>query len=235
MIPWLTEPEDFPPLDKAMREPNGLLAAGGELSPAWLLAAYSRGAFPWFDRSDPILWWSPDPRMVLYPDRVRIRRSLAKRLRRGDFEVRFDTDFRSVIGACAAPREPGGGTWIHPEMQSAYWRLHELGFAHSVETYQHGTLVGGLYGIALGRVFFGESMFSNVSDASKVALAHLARYLEKQGFAVIDCQMTTNHLAFMGAVEIPRQRFAAILTRWSVQEAAPGRWPADAPRHLDWS
>ncbi|MCB1900669.1 leucyl/phenylalanyl-tRNA--protein transferase [Cognatazoarcus halotolerans] len=234
MIPWLTEPDAFPPLDKALREPNGLLAAGGALSPEWLLAAYSRGSFPWFDSKDPILWWSPDPRLVLRPGEVRIRRSLAKRLRRGDFEVRFDTDFGAVIRACAAPREPGGGTWIHPEMQTAYLRLHELGYAHSVETYQDEKLVGGLYGIALGRIFFGESMFSRVSDASKVALVHLARHLEKLGFAVIDCQMTTAHLSFMGAEEIPRAQFAEMLARWGRQDMAPECWPADAARNMNW-
>lgn len=160
MIPWLGDRPAFPPLSRALREPNGLLAAGGALTPEWLLAAYRRGIFPWFNDGEPILWWSPSPRMVVFPDEVRITRSLRKTLRKGDYEVRLDHDFAAVIRACAAPREPGGRTWITPDIQSAYIRMHQLGYAHSVETYIDGELAGGLYGMALGQAFFGESMFS---------------------------------------------------------------------------
>ncbi|MDY0012169.1 MAG: leucyl/phenylalanyl-tRNA--protein transferase [Rhodocyclaceae bacterium] len=235
MIAWLQSPEDFPPVACALREPNGLLAAGGALTPEWILAAYRRGIFPWFNPGEPILWWSPDPRMVLGPAHIRITRSLGKVLRQGRFEVRCDTAFRQVIEACAKPREPGGGTWISPAMQAAYLRMHELGYAHSVESYHDGQLVGGLYGLALGRAFFGESMFSRRSDASKVALAHLARYLDLTGFAVIDCQMTTPHLAALGGREIPRADFAAGLAEWTLGGPPPAPWPARAMGTLDWS
>jgi leucyl/phenylalanyl-tRNA--protein transferase len=215
MIAWLARDTPFPPIDTALREPNGLLAA------------YRRGIFPWYSRGEPILWWSPDPRMVLFPAELKVSRSLAKRLRRGDCEVRCDTAFAEVVRACAAPREPGGGTWITAEMQRAYRRMHELGYAHSVETWQEGALVGGLYGMEIGRVFFGESMFARATDASKVALAHLARFLESRGFAMIDCQMSTAHLASLGAREIPRREFIARLAQATPDEA-PARWPADA-------
>lgn len=224
MIPWLVEP-DFPPLERALIEPNGLLAAGGALSPAWLLAAYRRGIFPWFSEGEPILWWSPDPRMVLLPSRIRITRSLARTLRSGRFEIRIDTAFDQVMAGCAAPRDETGGTWISPQMQAAYRRLHELGYAHSVESWKDGQLVGGLYGVALDRVFFGESMFSRMSDASKVALAHLARFLDQQGFGLIDCQMTTAHLSAMGGQEIPRAAFSRVLARLIGPAPAPQRWP----------
>ncbi len=235
MIPWLRGEPAFPPLAAALTEPNGLLAAGGELGPAWLLAAYRRGIFPWFGEGEPILWWSPDPRLILVPDEIRIHRSLRRTLRRRPFELRLDTDFAGVMAACAAPREPGGTTWILPAMRRAYGRMHELGYAHSVECWREGRLVGGLYGMALGRVFFGESMFSLETDASKVALAHLARLLHDWGFRLIDCQMTTPHLVSMGAREIPRVLFAGAVARWSGEGRAPGRWPADAAAALDWS
>jgi len=234
MIPWLHQP-DFPPLEEALQEPNGLLAAGGELTPEWLLAAYRRGIFPWYNASEPILWWSPDPRMVLLPDAIRITRSLRRVLRQGRFTLRCDTAFRQVVEACAAPRGPGGGTWITPKMAAAYQRMYELGYAHSVEAWQGDELVGGLYGVAVGRVFFGESMFSRVTDSSKVALAHLARHLERLGFAVIDCQMVTAHLASMGGGAIPRAEFAAGVARWTREPPPPGRWPADALGDLTWS
>ncbi|MBT0960724.1 leucyl/phenylalanyl-tRNA--protein transferase [Denitromonas iodatirespirans] len=224
MIPWLAEP-DFPPLERALIEPNGLLAAGGALTPKWLVAAYRRGIFPWFSEGEPILWWSPDPRMVLLPSRIRITRSLAKTLRSGRFEVRIDTAFDQVMAGCAAPRDDAGGTWISPQMQAAYHRLHELGYAHSVESWKDGQLVGGLYGVALDRAFFGESMFSQVSDASKVALAHLAYFLEQQGFGLIDCQMTTAHLTAMGGSEIPRAAFSRALARLISPAPAAQRWP----------
>ncbi|MGB0127505.1 MAG: leucyl/phenylalanyl-tRNA--protein transferase [Rhodocyclaceae bacterium] len=228
MIPWLRPDSPFPPVDRALRQPNGLLAAGADLSAERLVDAYRHGIFPWFSRGEPILWWSPDPRMVLFPAEVKVSRSLAKRLRRGDFSVRADTAFPYVIRACAEPREGQDGTWITAEMQQAYHRLHELGYAHSVESWQDGELVGGLYGVAIGRVFYGESMFSRRTDASKVALAHLARYLESHRFCVIDCQMNTAHLASLGAREIPRREFVAGLKMWTQHGEAPALWPAEA-------
>lgn len=235
MIPWLEGgAPGFPPVSAALDDPNGLLAAGGALSPEWLLEAYRHGIFPWFNAGEPILWWSPDPRLVLIPDAIRISHSLRKTLRRGRFEVRFDTAFAEVIEACAAPREPGLGTWITAEMRRAYCRMHELGVAHSVESWRDGKLVGGLYGMALGRVFFGESMFSRESDASKVALAHLARFLGAHGYVMIDCQMTTAHLQSMGAREMPRSDFCAALAIHTPDGGSPGKWPADAARDIDW-
>ena len=235
MIPWLADEPAFPPLETALTDPDGLLAAGGRLDPDWLLAAYRRGIFPWYGPQEPILWWSPDPRMVLAPGELRISRSLAKRLRRHEFTVRFDHDFAAVIRACAEPRKDGRGTWITREIQRAYCRMHELGYAHSVECYVDGALVGGLYGMALGQMFFGESMFARHTDASKVALAHLARFLEIEGFGLIDCQMTTAHLTSMGGHEIPRKDFARRIAELAGHGRAPGRWPVDAPAGLDWS
>jgi leucyl/phenylalanyl-tRNA--protein transferase len=228
MIPWLTADAPFPPIEKALIEPNGLLAAGGDLSPIRLLAAYRRGIFPWYSPGEPILWWSPDPRMVLLPDRIRITRSLAKTLRNTDYSIRLDTAFDRVIAACATvPRDGQNGTWITAEMQAAYIRLHALGYAHSIETWHGNRLVGGLYGIAIGRAFFGESMFSHATDASKIALAHLCRYLVTRGFGIIDCQMETTHLASLGARPIPRDEYLARVTALVESGDAPGRWPAD--------
>src|SRR6478736_424746 len=212
MIPWLTSTASFPPLHTALNEPNGLLAAGGDLSPARLLAAYRHGIFPWYSEGQPILWWSPDPRMVLYVSEFRASRSLAKRIRRHDYEVRIDTAFDAVIEACAgAPRDEQNGTWITGEMSRAYRCLHALRYAHSVEAWREGELVGGLYGLALGKVFFGESMFSYESDASKVALAALVTLSARRGIPMIDCQQETEHLASMGARPIPRREFALAL------------------------
>jgi len=203
----------FPPVERALDDPNGLLAIGGELTPQWLVSAYRHGIFPWFDDdAGPTLWWSPDPRTVLWPDRVRVTRSLAKRLKNGGFEVTFDTDFEAVIRACAAPRRSGDGTWITPRMIDAYCQLHDLGLAHSVEAWQEDDggerrLVGGLYGVSLGRMFFGESMFAWERDASKVALIHLCRRLVAWDFTLIDCQVGNPHLSSLGAVEMPREEF----------------------------
>lgn len=228
MIPWLPAEPVFPPLESALKEPNGLLAAGGDLSPRRLVSAYAQGIFPWFSAGEPILWWSPDPRMVLFPDEIAISRSLAKTLRNRDYEVRLDTAFADVVSACAtAPRNGQAGTWITAEMQAAYRRLHELGFAHSVETWIDGRLAGGLYGVAIGRAFYGESMFARVTDASKIALAHLGVQLRRLGFGIIDCQMETRHLASLGARPIPRREFRALLDRLVVEDVAPCRWPAD--------
>lgn len=233
MLPWLTAAHEFPPLATALSEPNGLLAVGGDLAPERLLAAYRRGIFPWYSPGEPILWWSPDPRMVLFPAEFKVSRSLGRTLRRGGYEVRLDTAFAQVIAACAqTPRRGQHGTWIVPEMQAAYRRLHELGLAHSVETWVDGELVGGLYGIALGRMFYGESMFSWRSDASKIAVAHLARYLERLGFGMVDCQMHTAHLASLGAREIPRDDFIARLDALVAAGSAPGPWPAADASHL---
>lgn len=232
MIPWLGNHPAFPPVSRALRQPNGLLAAGGALTPDWLLAAYRRGIFPWFNDGEPILWWSPDPRMVVFPDQIRITRSLRKTLRNAAYEVRLDHDFAAVIHACAEPREPGGGTWITPAIQAAYIRMHDMGYAHSVETYMDGELVGGLYGMALGQAFYGESMFSRRTDASKIAFVHLARFLEQRDFRVLDCQMTTAHLASLGGQEIPRAVFVKMLETLTREEMPPARWPqngAQAP------
>lgn len=228
MIAWLDRSHRFPPLEVALREPNGLLAVGGDLSPARLLEAYRHGIFPWYSAGDPILWWSPDPRMVLFPAELKISRSLAKTLRNKRYEVRFDTAFEAVIEACAAPRDGEAGTWIVPEMKAAYRRLHALGHAHSVETWIDGRLAGGLYGIAIGRMFYGESMFTRVRDGSKIALAYLVRRLIDQGYGMIDCQMETGHLASLGARAIPRAEFAKRLRVLVDCEVSPCSWHAAA-------
>lgn len=232
MIPWLDGEAPFPPVERALRRPNGLLCAGGDLSPARLLDAYRHGIFPWFSEGEPILWWSPDPRMVLFPAELKISRSLARTLRRGQYEVRLDTAFDAVTLECSAPRPGQDGTWISPAMRQAYGRLHALGHAHSVETWIGGRLAGGLYGMAIGRAFYGESMFSRVTDASKVALAHLSRYLERLGFAVIDCQMKTAHLASLGAREIRRSELLSGLAVWTREGQGPGQWPQDGAKDL---
>ena len=207
MLTLLRDNTPFPPVERALREPNGLLAIGGDLSPARLLDAYRHGIFPWFNAEDPILWWSPDPRMVLFPQEFKVARSLRKTLKNGNFEVRTDSAFEQVMRACAAPRRGQPGTWIQEEMVTGYTALHRAGHAHSVETWMEGELAGGLYGIAIGRMFYGESMFSNRTDASKIALAHLAAQLARWNFGMIDCQMNTSHLASLGAREIPRTEF----------------------------
>lgn len=201
---------DFPSLEFATDE--GLLAMGGDLSPQRLLAAYRRGIFPWFNEDDPILWWSPDPRMVLRPENFKLSKSLAKVLRTAGFEVRVDTAFLAVMRACAAPERNRESTWIGDEIMAGYGGLHQLGYAHSIETWLNNELVGGLYGVAIGRMFYGESMFCKVSNASKVAMAHLCAQLARWDFAMIDCQMNTAHLASLGASEIPREQFIRELT-----------------------
>jgi leucyl/phenylalanyl-tRNA--protein transferase len=203
-----------------------LLCAGADLSPARLVDAYSKGIFPWYSEGEPILWWSPHPRMVLFPDELKVSRSLRKTVARGVFETRFDTAFAEVMAECATPREPGGGTWIVPEMVAAYVRLHELGFAHCVESWREGHLVGGLYGILLGKIFFGESMFSRETDASKVALVKLVERVRTLGVRMIDCQQATRHLATLGAHEIPRSDFAHLLAESIQYPPCGGHWPA---------
>ena len=227
MIHWLQPSGDFPPVEQALQRPNGLLAAGGDLSPERLLRAYRLGIFPWFSAGEPILWWSPDPRTVLFPGDLRIARSMAKTLRKADFEVRADSAFEQVIQACGEPRSRQTGTWITAEMQTAYTRLHRLGVAHSIETWRGDELVGGLYGVALGRVFFGESMFSRVTDASKIALVHLVRQLQAWGFELIDCQMHTPLLASFGARQIPRAQFTRRVAELVKYSNVPVPWVLD--------
>ena len=215
----------FPPVEQAT--PEGLLAIGGDLSSARLLDAYRRGIFPWYSAGQPILWWSPDPRAVLYLDRFKISRSLSKTLRNNSFSLSFDRCFRKVVESCAAPRkkDPVGGTWITSEMVSAYDHLHAMGYAHSVECWHKNKLVGGLYGLAIGRGFFGESMFTVMTDASKVALAGLVDCLSRWRFSFIDCQLSSPHILSLGAVEIPRAQF--------LRELAVA---LDAPEQLgDWN
>lgn len=227
-VTWLSPhdaPEWFPPLDQALDEPPGLLAAGGDLSPARLLAAYQRGIFPWYSPGQPVLWWSPDPRAVLFPEEFNCSRSLGKTLRNGGFEVVIDRDFGAILDACAAPRPHAPGTWITSEMRSAYLRLHRLGRAHSFETWRNGQLAGGLYGVRLGEVFFGESMFSRERDASKVALAHLVKVCLRNSIAVIDCQLPSPHLESLGSRTIPRMQFQALLRDHISLDPAPLHLP----------
>ena len=232
MIPWLHPRDDFPPAGEALDEPNGLLCAGGDLSVERLLTAYRSGIFPWYSGDDPILWWSPDPRMVLYCDELKVSRSLAKSIRNKGYELRVDTAFDAVLGGCAAPRHGrnGGGTWLGSAMRNAYLALHEAGYAHSFETWHEGKLVGGLYGVALGRLFFGESMFSTATDASKVALAGLVETLRTRGFPLVDCQVHTDLLASLGAREIPRAAFLREVATLVHYPQSPGAWRRDGGR-----
>jgi len=225
MITWLRPDSAFPPIEAAMDEPNGLLAAGGDLSPGRILAAYRSGIFPWFGAGQPILWWSPDPRMVLYVDEFHVSHSLRKRVKRREFEIRVDTAFGEVMAQCAhAPRRGQLGTWITPAIMDAYRELHVEGFGHSVEAWRDGELVGGLYGLALDRMFFGESMFAHESDASKVALAGLVEVLRRLDMPLIDCQQETAHLASFGARAIPRPAFATHLNELIHSTAPPAGW-----------
>jgi leucyl/phenylalanyl-tRNA--protein transferase len=227
-ITWLspTDPADhFPPPERALDDPAGLLAAGGDLSTERLLAAYQRGIFPWYSAGQPVLWWSPDPRAVLMPAEFRLSRSLAKTLRNRGFVDRIDQDFQAVLDGCAAPRAQSPGTWLLPEMRAAYLELHLRGFAHSFETWLDERLVGGLYGIRLGNVFFGESMFSRERDASKAALARLVEYCRSQGIVVIDCQLPSRHLQSMGSRLISRAQFQALLREHIAMGTVFGQYP----------
>lgn len=232
MIPILArDPESpFPPTDQALDEPQGLLAIGGDLSPARLINAYRQGIFPWYSIGQPIMWWSPAPRCVIVPDRVHVSRRLRRRYNQGRFSLSADQAFAQVVEACAAPRRNQPETWITPDMQAAYNRLHRAGVAHSVEVSVDGELAGGIYGLALGRMFFGESMFSRQVDASKVALVALCRQLHRWGFVLLDCQVSNPHLISMGALEIPRQTFDRYLAsacepdRWGQGFDCAGRW-----------
>lgn len=228
MIPYLESDDPFPPVDLALRDPNGLLAAGADLSPARLLDAYAKGIFPWFNEDDPVLWWSPDPRMVLPVDEVHVSRSLQKTIRSRKFRVSADTAFSAVLAGCAQPRPDQNGTWITRDMAEAYARLFSLGYAHSIESWLDDDLVGGLYGVALGRMFFGESMFSRASDASKVALVLLARQLARWGFRIIDCQMSTGHLASLGARDVSRASFLRQVRELVREPGVPSPWRLDS-------
>ena len=233
MIPFLGPLDPFPPVEKALEDMGGLLAAGGDLHSARILDAYRHGIFPWGTVEGHPLWYSPDPRMVMFPEEFKLSRSLGKTLRAGAYEVRFDHNFPAVITACGATPRPGqDGTWISHEMKAAYIHLHELGWAHSVETYVEGDLVGGLYGLAIGRMFYGESMFSHRSNASKIAFAHLVRFLGEQQFGMIDCQMRTEHLASLGGREIPRSHFLARLRALTATGEARTNWRAASHRFV---
>jgi len=228
---WLDQNDcRFPDSRLALRQPNGLLAAGGSLDPDTLLDAYHQGIFPWYSEDQPLLWWSPDPRAVLFPEHLRISRSLRKTIRSGRFNVSADRAFDRIIDACAAPRrdDDSGGTWITAAIRSAYTHLHQLGYAHSIEVWENGELAGGLYGVALGRVFFGESMFHHQRDASKVALVHLVQHLQAQGFRLIDCQQATPHLESLGATTIPRQQFNELLQRYTHDGQFKSHWQLTA-------
>jgi leucyl/phenylalanyl-tRNA--protein transferase len=229
VIPWLRPHASFPPIDTALSDPNGLLAASADLSPDRLVEAYRHGIFPWSAQGAPVLWWSPDPRMVLFVDEFHRRRSLAKVVRAHRFEIRVDTAFRDVMAGCAnAPRPGQYGTWITPGVIDAYCALHARGLAHSVEAWRQGELVGGLYGVAIGRMFFGESMFARETDASKVALVHLVAALRQRRMPMIDCQQDTPHLATFGARAIPRREFAERLAALIHSDDASGPWSPPA-------
>jgi len=225
-LAWVDPDDPLPPPQRALREPDGLLAAGRDLGPRRLLEAYSHGIFPWFSQGQPVLWWSPDPRMVLFVDDFRVTRSLRRTLRQraADPAWRVGTDeaFAQVMRECAAPRPGQDGTWITPEIERAYTALHHQGFAHSVEVWHEGRLCGGLYGVAIGRMFYGESMFARLPDASKMALAALVHGLRSAGFRVIDCQQNTRHLASLGAVQVPRDQFLEMVAELTALPAP--RW-----------
>lgn len=226
---WLSPqyPDWFPDVEEALRDPDGLLAIGGDLSVRRLLNAYRHGIFPWYSEEQPILWWSPDPRSVLFPDELNISRSLRKTLKQGLFQITFDMAFAEVMRQCAAPRADGLGTWLTREMQIAYGRFHQAGYAHSVEAWYEDRLVGGLYGVALGKVFFGESMFSRMSDASKVAFVVLVAHLRRWQYQLVDCQVETSHLNSLGARNISRQKFTRYLDQYC-EPVEAGRWTTDA-------
>ncbi|MFY9314088.1 MAG: leucyl/phenylalanyl-tRNA--protein transferase [Burkholderiales bacterium] len=224
MLTWLERDDPFPPVDAALGDPNGLLCAGADLSVERLLAAYRQGIFPWYSGDEPVLWWSPDPRMVLFCDELKIPRSLAKSMRNKGFEVSTDSAFSRVIKACAAPRKGEHGTWLGKDMIAAYLALHRAGHAHSFETWQDGALVGGLYGVSVGHMFYGESMFSRATDASKVALVALVEELRARGCPLVDCQQRTPLLASLGAREIPRRQFLRRVAALVHYPQTPGIW-----------
>jgi leucyl/phenylalanyl-tRNA--protein transferase len=219
-----SQPDNFPPVENALDNPDGLLCFGGDLSTQRLLAAYRKGIFPWYSGDQPILWWSPQPRCVLIPDELNVRRSLKKTMRNKDLYFSMDQAFKKVISACAGPRRDGAGTWITSDMKQAYMKLHQLGYAHSAEVWEQGMLVGGLYGVAIGSVFFGESMFSRRTDASKVALACLSKRLDRAGYKMIDCQVSSSHLHSLGAKDMLRSDFIQQLQIQTQQATEPFNW-----------
>ena len=221
MLAWLGPGDPFPSVERALKEPSGLLCAGGDLSVERLLEAYRHGIFPWYSRDEPLLWWSPDPRMVLHCDELKVPRSLAKSVRNKGYEVRVDTAFEAVLEGCSNRAE---GTWLGADMRSAYVALHRAGHAHCFETWRENKLVGGLYGVAIGRMFYGESMFSRATDASKVALVALVQELKARSFPLIDCQMNTPLLASLGAREIPRRAFLRALSALVNYTEPSGKW-----------
>ncbi len=226
MLPWLEAGSiAFPPVSKALDEPNGLLAAGGDLCSDQLLAAYQKGIFPWYSEGQPILWWSPSPRLIIRPSDLHVSKSMAKLLKRKPFSVTTNVCFQDVMEACAAPREGEDGTWICPDMINAYCQLNELGYAHSIEVWEESELIGGLYGLAIGGLFFGESMFSRKSNASKYGFITLVKALETAGYQAIDCQVYTPHLASLGAREVDRQAFEKMLRDYIPSTLSPRLWP----------
>jgi len=239
MIPFLGAADPFPPVEQALDNPDGLLAAGGSLSTRRLLDAYRRGIFPWFSEGDPILWWSPDPRTVLRPSQVHVSHSLRKRLRKEAFLITIDRAFGRVLDGCAAPRADDAGTWLSEPMRRAYMALHASGFAHSIEVWMDGELAGGIYGVAIGRMFFGESMFTRRTDASKIAMVRLAAQLDRWSCPLIDCQLETGHLLSLGAEPMPRRQFVAEVAQlvkatapvWAMDDDLAGS-PDHAPRVL---
>jgi leucyl/phenylalanyl-tRNA--protein transferase len=226
VLAWLERGDPFPRVERALKNPNGLLAAGADLSLERLLEAYRRGIFPWYSSGQPPLWWSPDPRMVLECEALKVSRSLSKSMRNKGYQVRIDTAFPEVLRGCSAPRRDDAGTWLGPDMRVAYLRLHSAGYAHSFETWREGELVGGLYGVALGRMFYGESMFSRATDASKVALVGLVQVLRSRGFPLIDCQVHTPLLESLGAREISRREFLRALASLVNYPEPPMKWNA---------
>jgi len=228
--PFWLDPYDrarFPDVSEALTEPNGLLAIGGDLSPERLLAGYRQGIFPWYSHGQPILWWSPNPRAIQRLTALKVSRSLRKTLKRQNYQVKFDTAFADVISECARPRGDGLGTWITDEMRNAYIRMHKLGHAHSVEVWDEDRLVGGLYGVSLGQLFFGESMFSRRNDTSKIAFVYLVRQLAKWGFAMVDCQVYSDHLGSLGTETVAREKFIEYLDIYCEKPGKPGPWQCD--------
>ena len=225
MIPFLGPSDPFPSVEQALDNPEGLLAAGGTLTTKRLLDAYRAGIFPWFNEGDPILWWSPDPRTILRPKKLHVSHSLRKRLRKAAYFVTLDRAFVRVLDGCAAPRAGDSGTWLSPAMRRAYTALHNAGFAHSIEVWMDGELAGGIYGVGIGRVLFGESMFARRTDASKIGIVVLAEQLDRWGFPFVDCQLETSHLMSLGAEHMPRRRFVAEITR--LVNEPPPRWVLD--------
>jgi len=226
MIPFLGPADPFPPVEQALDQPDGLLAAGGSLTTRRLVDAYRRGIFPWFNEGDPILWWSPDPRTVLRPSQIHLSHSLRKTLRKESFMLTIDRVFTRVLDGCAAPRPGDSGTWLSLAMRRAYASLHAEGLAHSIEVWMDGELAGGIYGVAIGRMFFGESMFSRRTDASKIAMARLAAQLDRWEFPLIDCQLETHHLLSLGAEQLSRRAFIADVTRLTGLDGP--KWEIDA-------